>query len=421
MNIFSWISAVSAPHDLWTIIINWIHGNALNFGWTILLFTLLVKVITSPLDFMVKFTTKKQTLVQQKYSPQISKLQKKYGADQQTLRAQTNALYKREGVNTGLGCIVTLVNMILTMVIFFTLYSSLRKVSAYEQINQYEQIETACYEQTYNKAKEFDSSIESLEAFKAWDKAYYNAKQYVEKEGVNTTTEEYAKNNQIVTEGQALYKYLNETVSAELNLTLAKTAKAKWNEVKESWLWIDNIWVADANTRPLPDYAGFVNNAKSGGYEWYVKENISERSYSNIHGLVFSSTNPENVPIRAQNGYYILAIMAGVLTFLSQWISELHTKLKNKKANQVAKGANPMNGGTLKLMKFILPAIMIMFTLTTGSGFGIYIISSSLASIVIGELTTLIVDALTKKQRLEVEEELEKEANRLIRKGKLQG
>ena len=35
----------------------------------------------------------------------------------------------------------------------------------------------------------------------------------------------------------------------------------------------------------------------------------------------------------------------------------------------------------------------------------------------LGELTTLIIDALTKKKRLEVEESLEKEANRLIKKG----
>ena len=63
---------------------------------------------------------------------------------------------------------------------------------------------------------------------------------------------------------------------------------------------------------------------------------------------------------------------------------------------------------------------MIMFVLTSSASFGIYILASNIATIALGELISLIVNALTKKQRLEVEAELEKEASRLIKKGKLQ-
>ena len=70
-------------------------------------------------------------------------------------------------------------------------------------------------------------------------------------------------------------------------------------------------------------------------------------------------------------------------------------------------------------MKIIMPIIMVVFVLTASASFGLYILASNVASIAFGEITTLIVDKMTKKKRLEVEESLEKEANRLIRKGKI--
>ena len=79
MNLFSLLAGVELKKDLWTILINWFKGSVVNVGWTILLVTLFVKLVTIPLDFMVRLTTKKQTLIQQKCAPQVAKLQKKFG------------------------------------------------------------------------------------------------------------------------------------------------------------------------------------------------------------------------------------------------------------------------------------------------------------------------------------------------------
>ena len=125
----------------------------------------------------------------------------------------------------------------------------------------------------------------------------------------------------------------------------------------------------------------------------------------------------ENAP-RQNNGYFILPVLAGVITFLSQYITELHTRLKNKKANKIAKEANSSTASTMRIMKIVMPIIMVVFTLSASASFGLYILASNIATMALGEITTLIVDAMTKKQRLAVEEELEKEANRLIKKGK---
>lgn len=71
-------------------------------------------------------------------------------------------------------------------------------------------------------------------------------------------------------------------------------------------------------------------------------------------------------------------------------------------------------------MKIVMPIIMLTFVLTSSASFGIYILASNIASIAIGEIISLIINKLTKKKQAEVEEYLEKEANRLIKKGKLQ-
>ena len=143
VNVNTLLTAVSAPTGMWPAILNWIESSVVNYGWVIILFTLLVKVCLSPLDLLIKFTTKKTTLVQQKLAPQIARLNKKYANDKQALQMQTNALYKKEGYNVFGSCIVTLVNLVLTMVVFFTLFASLRTMSAYKAITQYDQMQTA--------------------------------------------------------------------------------------------------------------------------------------------------------------------------------------------------------------------------------------------------------------------------------------
>ena len=94
MNLIPFLSSVKAPKSLWVTLINWVKSSVGNLGWTIILVTVLIKLVTTPLDFWVKFNTKRQTLIQQKCAPQIAKLQKKFGADRQALQRQSQSLYK---------------------------------------------------------------------------------------------------------------------------------------------------------------------------------------------------------------------------------------------------------------------------------------------------------------------------------------
>lgn len=490
MNFVNIMCAISAPNDLWNNLINWLTSGIGNLGWSILLLTLLVKLVTSPLDFMVKYSTKKQTLIQQKCAPQVAKLQKKFGSDQQTLKIQTNALYKREGLNVGTGCIIMLVNMILTCAIFFSFYGSLRTVSAYQSIDQYEKVYTS-YKDTLidyvYDSKYSEDNTYTVEKAEKLSEIYSLAKQNIDLVAEDENYELY-KSYLILKEYDNSYKttfvtkvceakqvsnpsfnmdralelcetfetnfkaiYMpenNESVSeanksmVNTNITLMQTAANDtlkpfitandtlmtealrlsttaaldcWNGNKSSWLWVQNIWVADAPTYPFPTFDSLKSTASSAGsyYIDYINENINEQDYNIIANFINSNT-------KSQNGYYILAILAGVVTYLSTLISELHNKLRNKKANNLAQASN-QQGGSMKIMKIIMPIIMIMFVLSSSASFGIYLLASNIASIALGELINLIVNKMTKRKRIEVEEYLEKEADRLIKKGKLQG
>lgn len=400
MNFIS-LLAVDAPKSLWITLINWIKSGVGNLGWTIILVTALVKLVTTPLDFLVKYNTKRQTLIQQKCAPQVAKLQKKFGNDRQTLQVQTQSLYKREGLDMRAGCVVMLLNMILSLTIFITFYNDLRKVSAYEAINQYEQIE-ATYTTGYKQAY-LDKSPEYGYTFENWEDVenYYN------------TVENLEDTDHKASEKDKLGK-----IEAYATQVGSDKAIENWNNNKKqsSWLWIQNIWVADSPAKAFPTYSTLQSMAGS-TYKDYVA-GISEENYNKISTLIINNLSETS---RVDNGFFILPILAGLITYLSQLITDLHNKLKNKKANQVAKVANDQMGSTMKIMKFVMPVVMVIFTLTASASFGLYILSSNITSIVLGELTTLIIDAMTKKKRLEVEAELEKEANRLIKKGKIKG
>lgn len=389
MNALSLIAA-SAPGDLWSKLIYAFQDAFGNFGWTILFVTLFVKLIMTPLEFLVKYSNKKQTLVQKKLSPQIAKLKKKFGANQEQIKIQTQALYKREGFKAGASCIIMSLNMLVTMLVFFTFYSSIRKVASYEMINQYETLE-----QTY-----VDEYVSSLR----------------EKTGDTTIIDEETANAWIQT-NLSDSNLPNFQENANINFAAKDDAEkamlACWDDTKESWLWVQNLWVADAPTAPLPTYDKLVSSSSDGGYNDYIKANIDKEAYTRIANSITENSN------RPQNGFFIVTIMVGVLSYVSQMVADLHTKLRNKKAQKLAKAADPSEK-TMKIMKIILPLMMVGFAFTSSTCFGLYLAASSIASLAFGEIIALIVNKLTKKTQEEVEEVLEKEANRLIKKGKLQ-
>ena len=86
-----------------------IIGN--NYGWAIIIFTIIVRIIVYPLSAIsIKSTTKMQGI-----QPEIDALRKKYpGNDTESrtlLSQETNKLYKEAGINPYAGCLPLLIQM----------------------------------------------------------------------------------------------------------------------------------------------------------------------------------------------------------------------------------------------------------------------------------------------------------------------
>ena len=101
------------------IIVVWLYQNVIaNYGIVIILLTIIVRLILTPLTI----TQTRSMARMQKIQPQLKELQKKYKDDKQKLQQETMAFYKENNVNPLAGCLP----LILQMPVFFALFQTLR-------------------------------------------------------------------------------------------------------------------------------------------------------------------------------------------------------------------------------------------------------------------------------------------------------
>lgn len=82
-------------NDFLVAILNGINSVIHNYGWSMVVFTLLIKLILLPLDYKSRKSMRRMTKLQ----PQIAKLQKKYANDKEKLNQKSAELYRKEGIN----------------------------------------------------------------------------------------------------------------------------------------------------------------------------------------------------------------------------------------------------------------------------------------------------------------------------------
>ncbi len=96
-----------------------------NYALTIILFTILIKLVVMPLNLKSRKSTQRMSSVQ----PKMKALQEKYKDDQEKLNQKMQELYRKEGVNPMGGCLP----MIISMFILFAMFYAMR-VFANEQL-----------------------------------------------------------------------------------------------------------------------------------------------------------------------------------------------------------------------------------------------------------------------------------------------
>ena len=108
---FGWLGYIARPLFLW---LKWTHDHMVaNWGWAIVIQTLIISLLLSPLRFMQQ----KSALEMQRVAPHIKSIQekyKKYGMRdprKQAMNEEIAAVYKEHGVNPAAGCLPLLIQM----------------------------------------------------------------------------------------------------------------------------------------------------------------------------------------------------------------------------------------------------------------------------------------------------------------------
>ncbi len=97
-----------------------LRGFDFPWGFSIIIFTLLIRVLLLPLTYIQIQGMQGQKEIQ----PKIQALQKKYGKDRDRLMREQRKLYEEEGINPLSGCLPVLL-LLVQMPILFGLYSAL--------------------------------------------------------------------------------------------------------------------------------------------------------------------------------------------------------------------------------------------------------------------------------------------------------
>ena len=115
-------------NDFLVAILNGINSVIHNYGWSMVVFTLLIKLVLLPLDYKSRKSMRRMTKLQ----PQIAKLQKKYANDKEKLNQKSAELYRKEGINPMSGCLPLLVSM----AILWIMFAAMRTVANTEMASQ---------------------------------------------------------------------------------------------------------------------------------------------------------------------------------------------------------------------------------------------------------------------------------------------
>ena len=302
-----------------------------NYGWAIILLTIAIKLILLPIEILQKRVNAKNAKMQAIMQPELQKVQQQFPGDRAKLNQKQMELAKKYNFNMTGTCVVLLVSLVLTLVVFTSLFTGLRAISKKQENVAFNEVY-----QTYTQAVEYTET---------------NAVQFA-------------------TDGVLDQSKIDAYISNQVN------AKFKEQSKKYSFMWVKNVWKGDTTTSPVVKYDSFKEYALANGIVQESELEQFEKDYNSVKGIIEVDNK--------HNGCYMLIILAGVITFLMQFIQ---VKIQEKKTGV----KNP----SAKVMLIIMPVFMIIFASTSSALFTLYIIANSLISAV----TSTTIDLLQPKDK----------------------
>ena len=115
---YGWLKILAAPL-FW--LLKWIHSLVGNWGWAIILLTILIKLVFYPLNAKAG-----RSMAQMKVlAPKMEKLKQMYGDDRQKMNQAMMELYRTEKINPLGGCLPILVQIPVFIALYWVLLASI--------------------------------------------------------------------------------------------------------------------------------------------------------------------------------------------------------------------------------------------------------------------------------------------------------
>lgn len=152
----------------------------------------------------------------------------------------------------------------------------------------------------------------------------------------------------------------------------------------EQFLWVKNIWVTDS---PMKHPVESNWDTFKGTHGYSSSEELGAEKYNKlIAKLDFEKSAP--------NGYFILVVLTAGISFLMQIVMG-----KSQKAQMELQTVDGQGAQTQKIMKWVMPIMMAVFSFMYTAAFSIYIIISNILSIGTTYGINFIVDRSFKKKQ----------------------
>lgn len=351
-------------------IIQWLIEGIGIIGVGIIVFTLILKTITLPLDIYSRIKMKKQSLIMKEMRPQMEKLQKQYANDKNMYSQKVMELQKQNGISVFGACLPMIVTLVIFMVVFgaFSTYSQYANLDTYNDlVNSYNvSVQSFVYDEESNKdgflIKDTDISTGET-AYKVDFDAFLKAVPGTDFAGMN--------------EAQKIVVVRNH-----VRENARKSAADYYRAHRSNFLWVKNIWYPDSLlNREVPNFTKFrdsVSRATDSVDSSYENSYDEVTYYLRNEGYGDGKLEGEKF-----NGYFVLIVLAIGLMFLQQFISMRSQKDANELSTVDGSGAR-----TNKWMLIMMPIIYGIFSFFYSAAFSIYMITSTLY----GLITTVIIN-----------------------------
>ena len=332
-----WNAIVNFFASIIELFFNWTG----NFGVAVILFTILVKCITLPLDLKSKSATDKIQAIQ----PEIQKIKEKYPNDTEKQNKKMQELYVKNHINPLGGCLP----MLLTFPLIIILFAALRQIAAEYMYKYMEDLLVASDGNMKAFLDEISATIASSKDIKM---SFENILPMLFN-NAGKLPAQLSNLPDIITQEKCdiLINAIKDSVSFEQAQLAASTSGY-------SFLWIKNIWVADS---PLKSVIG---TSCKFAYQFC-------------------------------NGWFILPVLSTATQYLQQYLTSRNQKKPEKK-----KSSEPDPTQSMNFMTKFMPLISLYFCAVYNSAFAIYWTVSNFVSIAQTLITNFIKKRKAKKEEV---------------------